>query len=414
MTAVALPPAYFRVVGASALSNLADGIRLAAFPLLAASLTRSATMVALVFAAGQAPGVLLGLWAGAVADRTDRRALIQRVAAVRTILLLALAALVFANLTPLWLLLAASFTLGVAEVMADTTTGTLVPALVPSEHFERANSRIIAAEITGNELAGPALGGLLFAVGASLPFFTNATLLAAAFLLLAGLPVLEQALADEEPEFAAAGIGEPATRFAGAQFIRLVPMLRTITWSSTVLAAVDAAWFALLVLFATNDLGLGAGGFGLLLAVGAVGGLGGAALADRIAAANPSGDAGGRSILPSVAGVVFATNAVSLIALGLAPSLATTIIALVVTSAGFALWNVVMVSARQRATPIEMLGRVGGTYRTIVISAGLVGALVGGVIADAASLPIALAAYGGLVAVLSPVAAWQFRKSLSR
>lgn len=55
-----LPPAYYRVVGANGLANVADGIRSAAFPLLAAGLTGSKTLIALVFAAAKPPGPLWG------------------------------------------------------------------------------------------------------------------------------------------------------------------------------------------------------------------------------------------------------------------------------------------------------------------------------------------------------------------
>lgn len=392
MTAVALPASYYRVVGASGLSNLADGIRLAAFPLLAASMTDSAVLIASVFVAGQAPWIVLGVWAGAVADRTDRRVLLQRMTGLRTVLLLSLATLVLFDVTPLWLLIAASFVLGLVEVLADTTSDTLIPTFVPPEHLERANSRAVAASIAGNELVGPAIGGLLFVVGASLPFFTNASLLALALVLVAGLPALQ---ATSPP------VGEPDERisaFAGWSYIRSQPLLRTVTWSTAILGAVDAAWFSLLVLFVRDELGFGGAGFGLLLAVGALGGLAGAALADRW----PS------TSLTAVSLMVFGSMAVSLIALGLAPTTFVTVVALVVTSAGFAVWNVFVASTRQRTTPPELYGRVGATYRTLVISATLLGALAGGIIADVFSTTFALAAGGLGLVVVTPLVAMAF------
>ncbi|MEL6985797.1 MAG: MFS transporter, partial [Actinomycetota bacterium] len=251
MSAATLPRRYYRVLGASGLSNLADGIRMAAFPLLAATLTDSATLLALVFAAGEAPWVVFGLWAGKVADQVDRRQLLHRVTLARAVLLVALAALIVAGAAPLWLVAVAAFVLGVAEVLADSVTGTLVPSLVPEQQLERANSRMVAVQITGNELVGPALGGLLFAVGAALPFVTNGTLLALALLLLAGLPVLQGPIDDDEDD---AGPSAPLRLLDGVPFIRARPVLRSITWSSAILAAVDAAWFALLVLFVREQL----------------------------------------------------------------------------------------------------------------------------------------------------------------
>lgn len=394
MTAVALPPSYYRVLGASGLSNLADGIRMAAFPLLAASLTDSATMVAAVFAAGEAPWIVFGLFAGKLADQVDRGRLIRWVTSARTVLLLSLAALIAFDLAPLLLVLIAAFVLGTAEVLADSATGALVPSLVAPEQLERANSRMVAAQIAGDELIGPALGGALFAAGASLPFLANGSLLALALLLLAGIPLLERA----EPAHQV--VKERLSVLDGVPFIRSSPVLKSLTWTTAVLAAIDAAWFALLVLFVRDELGLGPAGFGFALAVGAIGGLVGAALADRFP----------RQSLVTVSLLVFGSMSISLILLGLAPSVAMTVLALAVTSGGFALWNVHAVSARHRLTPNHMLGRVGATYRTVVVTAGLVGAVAGGVLADAFSLTGALVCYGIVSALLTPAAFVTFRR----
>src|SRR3954469_8788260 len=64
---------FARLWTAGAVSNLGDGVVLAAMPLLAASLTDSPTTVALVTAAGTLPWLVFSLVGGAIADRTDRR-----------------------------------------------------------------------------------------------------------------------------------------------------------------------------------------------------------------------------------------------------------------------------------------------------------------------------------------------------
>lgn len=395
MGTATLPRSYYRVLGASGLSNLADGIRMAAFPLLAASLTDDALFIALVFAAGEAPRVVLGLWAGKLADQADRRWLIQRTTLVRAVLLFALAALVVTGSAPLWLVTIAAFVLGVGEVLADSAAGTLVPSIVAPDQLEQANSRLVAAQITGNELIGPAMGGALFAVGASLPFFTNGSLLALALLLLAGIPLLQPVGPDGPTE------DVPARAFDGIRFVRVRPLLTTITWTSALLAAVDAAWFALLVLFVRDQLDLGPAGFGISLAVGSIGGLAGAAFADR----SPD------KPLASIGWAVFTSAALSLLALGLAPSRALTMAVLVVTSAGFAVWNVYVISARQRATPNHLLGRVGATYRTVVVSASIAGALLGGLLADVTSITGALIGYGLILLAAAPLASIALRNA---
>jgi hypothetical protein len=134
------------------------------------------------------------------------------------------------------------------------------------------------------------------------------------------------------------------------------------------LAGIDAAWFSLLVVLVTDELGLSAATFGVLLAVGSVGGLAGAAFAPSAAGAD-----GG-----PVAAVVFGGMGLCLAAVWLSPSVVTLTIALVVSSAGFAVWNVLVAGVRQRATPNNVLGRVAAVSRTLTLLASLIAALSGG------------------------------------
>ena len=396
MTAATLPPPYRRVVAIAGLSNLADGIRMAAFPLLAFSVSSSEAVVAVVVAAGELPGLLLGLWAGGLADRVDRRRLLQRVSALRVVLLLALAALVVLDAVSIVLVVAAAFVLGASEVLADNTTGVLVPALVPHDDLERANSRFVGAKIIGNELVGPAAGGVLFAAGAAVPFLTNAGLLAVVLLILAGLPMVAGLAAPTTSH------DDPPRHLDTLRAVWANPILRTTSWTSALLAAADAAWFALLVVFVGDELGAGSAAFGLFLAVGAIGGLGGVAIANRWPTAP----------LVAVVSAVHGSMAACLLALGVVPTIPFTIAALVVTSAGFALWNVFVASVRQRATPSESYGRVEGTYRTVVVGAALAGTLAGGAVAQFTSVRVLLVSCGCLVAAATPFAVAGFRRAL--
>ncbi len=112
--------------------------------------------------------------------------------------------------------------------------------------------------------------------------------------------------------------------------------------------------------------------------------------------------------LQAVSWTVFISTSGSLVALGALPNPLVSAAALAVTSAAFAVWNVFIVSARQRATPNDMLGRVGAAYRTIVVTASLLGAIIGGIIADLVSIRGTLVTYGVLLALVGPFAARQF------
>ena len=396
MTATLKLKPYQRVVAATGLSNLADGVRFVALPLLALDVTSSPFFLTAVVAASMAPWLVFGLWAGSLTDRLDRRALAQRTALLRVGLLSLLGVLVLLSAVPAVLLLGAAFVLGMSEVLADNVNGALIPSLVPEDELERANSRMVGAEILGNELIGPAVGGLLFAAAASLPFFTNAGLLAVAFLLLSGLPLL-QIPADAQPQTA------QRRAFDGFALILASPILRTLTWSSAVLAAIDGAWFALLAFLVVEELGLSYSIFGVFLAIGAFGGLVGAFIADKAP----------QLPLPKVSAVAFTLMSVPLIVLSAVPTATVVVVALVMTSGAFSMWNIFMVSARQRASTPQTLGTIGAAYRSVVVAAALAGTLAGGLLAELFSIQVTLAAAAVALCLTAPPVLWSFRNAAS-
>ena len=353
-----------RLVGTHLMSNLADGVRLTAFPLLVFALTASPMWVSATFAAGLVPSVLIGPVAGAVADRCDRRRLVRAVTAARTLMLLVLAATIAAGTTPIMLVVVVAALFGVGEAFADTTMATLVPNVVPRERLDTVYGHLVGVQIVGNELIGPAIGSALFGLVAWLPFVSASGMLTIAIVLLGGLTLL----AAPALVAATAPTHQSDSMLAGLSFVTGSEVLRRVISATALLAAIDAAWFALLVVLVTGELGLSAATFGLLLAVGSVGGLAGAALAPRITVAGGAALAAG----------VFGGMGLSLAAVWLAPSVVTVTIALVVTSAGFAAWNVAFAGVRQRATPDRVRGRVVAVSRTVTLLASLTAALGGG------------------------------------
>src|SRR5258708_34216101 len=169
------------------LADFGDGIRLAVFPLLTAQLTRSLVAVARATAVQGLPW-LGGAGRGIIVHRSDRRRLMVAVDITRAVVIAALASAVLAHAAGLALIYAAAFATGAGTALRDTAAVTCVPRLVEGADLDRANGRVIAGKIVGNELAGPAAGGGLFRLAAVLPFAGNAGTLGSAVLLLLTLP----------------------------------------------------------------------------------------------------------------------------------------------------------------------------------------------------------------------------------
>lgn len=376
---------------ASTLANVGDGIRLAAFPLLAASLTASPIAVAAVTAAQSLPWLVTGLLAGSLADRRRPRALLAQADTARVVVLGVLVVAVAMDWASLPLVLLASFLLGVGETVRDTAAQTALPGLVPERLLERANGRLVAGEIVGNEFVGPPVGAALFVAGAALPFAANGASLALAVMLLLTLPISIAARPPQDaPKQASPGV------MAGLRWLAGQRVLRTLALVTAAVAAADSAWFAILVLYAEGPLGIGATGFGILLAAGALGGLLGSFIVDRLVAGRRH-----RMILTCSLAITAGIPAI----LAVTTQLWAAILVIVVTSGSFAVLNVTVVSLRQRLVPRELLGRTIAAGRTLSFSAAAAGALLGGVLTATIGIEAPFI-FSGLVAVMATAAWW--------
>jgi MFS family permease len=378
------------------LDSFGDGVRLAAFPLLAAQLTRSPAAVAAVTAVQGLPW-LLGPAIGVIVDRADRRQLMMWVDAARAVMIAALAGSILVHADGLALIYLTAFTTGAGSALRNTAAVACLPRLVDSAGLDRANGQVIAGQIVGNELAGPAAGSWLFGLAAVLPFAVNAGALGVAVLLLLTLPSVFRP--EQQPAPAAKGAVRRDLA-DGLAWIRRHRDIRDLTVAVGVICAMDAAWFAVLVLYVTRLLHQKPAAYGALLAVGAVGGIvagtGGARLTRRLGAWG--------SLL--LAGLVMAG---SQLVLGLTASVFIAAVMLAASSAAFALFNMVAVTMRQRQVPDGLLGRVSSLYGTVAGGAEALGALAGGAIATAAGIRACVLAGAAPIAIVTVWAAWRHR-----
>lgn len=370
MVSASLGPAYHRLWLATLLSNVGDGIRVAALPLLAAALTSDPVAVAGVAIAGQSPWLMFGLLAGAIVDRFDQRRLAAAVEVVRVSMLGVLVVAVSVDVAVIALLYVVAFVCGVGDTLRGTATATLLPPLVKDADLDRANGGLVNAEVAGNELVGPPIGGYLFGVALVLPFAVNGGALTLAAALILSLP---NVFAPKAGAYSSKGQIWSDTR-AGVRWLIKHPRLRMIVGLGALFAAIDSAWFAVFVLYVPEVLGLPAWGYGALLGVGAVGGLAGGFFAARVT----------RMIGPAAAlAGCLGSAAIGQLMIGLTTSAVVAATGLAITSAAFGVWAVVARTARQRLTPAEMLGRVSSAGMTAVMGASPLGALLGGLLAAA-------------------------------
>lgn len=371
MTRGSLGPHFRAFWIATAVSNLGDGIRLTALPLLAAAITRDPQLIAGVSLVIWLPWLVFGLPGGAIVDRVDRKGLIRNIQFARAAIMAALALLVWQGAASLPLIYVTAFLIGTGEVFVDSAGQTVVPALVARDRLEDGYGRMFAADMGGNELVGPPLGGLLFSIKRAVPFVCDSISYVIAGLLIHKLP--DDLLRRSE---------RPTTTvrtdvLEGLKWLWANPIMRAITVSVTFLNFMNTVVYSIFVLFALEVLHTDALGFGLIMSAGGLGGLVGTQIAGPIA------DKLGRSTV--IWGATIGTGVCDLL-IGSAshPIVAgffQFLLLMVIT-----LWVIVARALRATLVPDRLLGRVVTSGRLLGFGVIPLGAATGGWLADAFGL----------------------------
>ncbi len=385
-----LGPAFWRLFAASSSSNLADGVNRVALPLLAATLTRDPVLVAALTSLAHLPWLLLALPAGVVVDRVDRTRAMAGANTARAVALAVLAVTVLTGTASLPVLYGVAFAVGVAETVYDSAARAVLPQVVARDQLDRGNGLLTVGETAGESFLGAPIGSALFAVAIAAPLLTTT----GAFLLAAVL-VLGIA-AGRRP--GRAGSGPPTTIrrdvAEGVAWLWRHRFLRGLTLVSATTSLLQSMTTGVLVLYALDTLGIGEAGFGLLLTASGAGAVVGGLVAARLAARI------GRSAT-LVIGAVLAS--VATLALGWTADGVVAGLLLGLGAAGVMFWNVLTMSLRQALIPEELFGRVQGAYRTLVWGGIPLGALAGGLLAGATSVPAVFVVAGCAMLVLAGV-----------
>jgi MFS family permease len=207
------------------------------------------------------PMAMFMLVAGQIADRHDRRLMLQICQVVEALVAASLAIATLSGWISKELMLAAVFVFGTARAFEAPTQQTLLPSIVPAALFPRA----VAASASTMQLAticGPALGGLLYIFGAPVPYTVCFVFFIASAVLLAFLH-LERRPANRTPINLAAF-------FAGISYIRHSPIILGVI-SLDLFAVLLGGTTALLPIFADEVFHTGPEGLGLLRAAPAIG-----------------------------------------------------------------------------------------------------------------------------------------------
>jgi MFS family permease len=377
----------FRVLLVSqGVSSLGDAVSFTALPLLVLALTGSGVAMGVVGALQTLPDLVFGMFAGALADRSDRKRMMFGADLGRAVLtaLIPLSVLLGGPTMAIVLIVAAPLSTLRSLFLAGYTAS--VPALVGRPQLARANA-IFETVYSAGYIVGPSIAGVLASTigpGPTLGIDAASFALSSLGLFLVRRPLR-------------APVDRPRTRIVddireGIQFILGHPILRSAILLWGISSIVTAPIVAALAFRITRDLEQSPTILGIVLTAYGVGTVAGSLAATRI----------GRRT--SVAAVLllgqFATG-VALVGIAEAGAVPALIVCALIAGVSQSLVLVPYNTVRTAYSPDHLLGRVGSTARVISLGLQPLGMLAGGVLIDATSGTTTIAAMGAALCILA-------------
>src|SRR5258708_5888161 len=348
--------------------------------------------IALMQTATTVPVLLVGLLAGALADIVNRRHLLLATQGVILVTAAALSVLTFAGLMNSLLLLGFTFVLGLGAILANPAWQAVNTELVPPEELPAA---VTLSSVSYNlaRAVGPALAGLLVAVaGPAAVFLLNAIAFLYVVVVLARWhPKPHRSILPGERLIGAIKSGRRFVQHSSAMQIVLIRSFCFIFF-------ISGLW-ALLPVLVSQDLHLGAFGYGLLLGCIGVGAVVGTSVLPHIQRRIPVVD---QQVIVSTLAL-----ALVMIALGYLRNL---LVLCLISVIGGTVWIMLVSSfnvAAQEASPIWVRARALGAYLLVYQGGTAIGSLVWGIVAARLGTPLALMS-AAIGAVVGLVAGWRW------
>ncbi|HTV12398.1 MAG TPA: MFS transporter [Acidimicrobiales bacterium] len=346
-----------------------------------AKMTNVPSLVAALPLATALPGVIFALPAGAVADATDRREVLLTAKTLFFAAMLGLATVTaLGGLTP-FALLVFSAALGTVATFSSPAWWATIGDLVPERLLSRALS-LDGLQWNIGQIVGPVVGGVLLSVLGAGGMFAVASVLTTGivwFLLLWR--------GRQRSRLSTPGEGA-AERVAGAvggaiRYLANAPALQVTCWRTVLFVFPAGALSALLPLFASRDLGLGARDYGFLLAAIGAGSVAGAVALPRLK---------DRLHLDGMLVLATTASAVSVLVLVLVHETPLDAIALAGAGASWLSGVTTLNLAARQAVPAWVVSRALGAYLMVFQASIVLGSLVWGGIADAVGVKWTLVA----------------------
>ncbi len=388
-------PDFLKLWGSLTITSFGAQITNLALPLTAAVLLSATPMqMGVLVALETLPFALVSLHAGVLIDRVRKLPIVIAADVGRGVALLVIPVAAYFGALSIEILFAVGFICGVQNVVGGAAYQVLLAQLAGRRRLVEANAKITLGE-TSSALVGPGLaGGLIQLLTAPFAIVLDALTFFVSALMLRRLRVRHDVAHPGPNASVTTEIHE------GLKLVWNNRTLLALAWLAGLWQILHHMQIAVLILFATRDLGLSAGAIGLTYMFGGVGCVLAAAFAERLSARFGVGPIIVHGLILTALGwqafgLVSGPAWVATLALGGA---------MLMFDFGAVLYAINYLSLRQAITPDRLLGRMTATMRFLTVAAAPLGSLAGGALATAVGLRATLLTVGVLGLVLTAAA----------
>jgi MFS family permease len=359
---------------------------------LVLSLTNSPFYVGLVSALGSIGVLAFTLYAGVIADRTDKRRTVIITQTLSMLLAFVLAGLALTRVVTVWQVMGLAAVLGVVNAFDIPTRQSFLIEIVGKEDLMNAialnSSMFNAARVVGPAIAGALIG----LVGVGMCFLLNG---------VSYIAVIASLLAMRLPPFQP----RPSATSAWSGFREVLVFLRsdrrveTLVVLTAILSVFGFPFLVMMPVFARDVLHVNAAGYGALTAAVGLG-----AMLGALAIAVNSRRIDHRGRLMTLGGTAFG---LCVLAFALSHNFAASLVLLALAGCAMIVNNALTNTLLQTLVPDELRGRVMGFYSFVFVGLSPLGAFQAGLFAEHFGAPAAIGTGATVVALAVVVAAWR-------
>ncbi|HCD3012081.1 TPA: MFS transporter [Staphylococcus aureus] len=353
-----------------AFSNIGSAFTTFVFPLMILKLTGSAFQVGIVSALSFIPYAILGLPAGALIDRLNKKTIMKCADIIRLISYLSIPVLSFYNMLSIFQIYVVAIISGIGLVFHSISEVSIIPSIVKEEDLASANSYIYATQNV-SEFLGPIIGGLLYTyMGYSILIFIDSMTFLLSFFSLILIKIETKSIFNQEKLSEKNFLSDVKVGF---DYLLSNSTIRVMAVVVSLSNLIISPYYIYIVMFVKEDMNQSSQALGLVLGISSLGALIGSLSASFLLKLFNFGkliviilflDTIFRLMLP------FSTYIFILIPL------------LGLTYMTQSILNIAIITLRQKKCSEHMLGRVNSVFKTMVFAFRAIGLFLGGILLE--------------------------------